>query len=297
VGIGTGKCVNDECEDQNYHYCPGGTNEGEWNLSTNGCGFPEDNFNGGCNATGGEAFDSVSCGEKICGTAMLEVYAGSQRRDTDWFSLVLTEDTMVTMSGTAEFAWVMGMGDNHGDDSCANYNYYFWGGAYIVTDACTSGVADVCVHAGTWWIAVVPQWGGTIPCLDYELTVECEAPCQIACCIGNCVCIETDEDTCQLNPNGVQGTDTNGVPVTTCGLADCCIPCDLGEEFACNTEQTVDNTVNSYTANPPMSCASGDSIGLFWWWFVAEYDSVQISTCNSVPAQGGDSVFALYEGD
>jgi hypothetical protein len=46
-----------------------------------------------------------------------------------------------------------------------------------------------------------------------------------------------------------------------------------------------------------MSCATGDSIGVFWWWFTPESDSVQISTCNSDPGLGGDSVFALYEGD
>ena len=299
VGLGTGKCAyypglgGDYCEDQNYHYCPGGTEEGEWDLPTNGCGFPEDNYNGGCNATGGEAFGSVSCGETICGTAMLEVYGGQQRRDTDWYELVITEDTLVTMHGTAEFDWVMGMGHNHGDDSCANYDYYFWGGAYIVTDACTSGIADVCIHAGTWWIAVVPVWGGTIPCLDYEFTVECETPCQIACCIGNDVCIHTDQDTCEGTPMGAP-QDT-----TSCGLVDCAWACDGDPlyEFPCNTEQNVDNTVNSEMANPPMSCASGDSIGLMWWWFTAENDSVQIATCNSVPAQGGDSVFALYSGD
>ena len=72
VGKGTGHCLGGICDDQHYHYCrdPGHTDEGEWNLTTNGCGLPEDNYNGGCDApVAGGAFATISCGQTLCGTA------------------------------------------------------------------------------------------------------------------------------------------------------------------------------------------------------------------------------------
>jgi hypothetical protein len=295
VGLGTGKCLYSLgiCEDQDYHACRDGTwtNEGEWDLPTNGCGFPEDSYNGGCSALGGPAFSIVSCGEKICGTSMLTVYAGSTRRDTDWYELIITEPTRVTIHGTAEFDFVLGLGHNHGDDSCDNFDYYFWAGHYIVEDSCVKGTASACVHPGTWWIAAVPQWAATSPCLDYEFVVECEAPCHVACCTGYDQCEETDEDTCEFIYGGVVKGDD-------CASTDCSSGCDVAAEQPCNSVlNPLDNTGNSDSALPAMNCATGESVGVKWFWFQAQSDSVQISTCSSLPELGGDSVFALYEGD
>jgi hypothetical protein len=293
-GIGTGHCLYSEwyCEDQDYHYCPMGTDEGEWNNYPNGCGFPQDVYNGGCHADGDPVFSSITCGETVCGTSMMVVYSGSQRRDTDWYELVITEPTKVTIRGTAEFDWAIGLAHNHGDENCDDLGEsLFWDGHWGHDDACVQVQTDACLHPGTWWIVAVPLWGSSIPCLDYVLTVECESPCSVPCCVGNDVCVETDHDTCEVSGGTL-------LPFETCSYpgVDCTYGCP-GTEFPCNAEQVVDNTVNSDTAKPSMSCATGDSIGLFWWWFTAESDSVQISTCNSNPGLGGDSVFALYEGD
>ena len=196
------------------------------------------------------------------------------------------------MHGTAEFDWVFGLARNHGNDDCWVFDYYFWGGHYAVPDACVKATATACVHPGTWWIAVVPQWSQTIPCLDYELTVECEAPCHIACCIGNCECLDTDEDTCEFTqyPSGFYGANMGD----DCSTTDCCP--GVPTELQCNSYNEVDNSVNSDVMYPPPSCGTGFNIGSLWFWFTATHDSVQVSTCNSDPP-AWDSVFAMYSGD
>ena len=304
VGIGTGHCDRDGyCENQNFHACrlplsatfPRVWEEGEWELDTNGCGFPNDNYNGGCNATSGPVFQAIECGDTICGTVMEEQYSGSQRRDTDWYQLVLTQPTRVTMHGTAEFDFVFGLARNHGNDNCAEYDYYFWGGHYAVPDACEKGTAEACIGVGTWWIAVVPQWNQLIPCMDYELAVECDAPCHIACCTGNNICEDIDEDTCEftLYPSGFYGARVGDDCAAVPGI--CAWGCP-GDVKTCNSYTQVDNSVNSDYMNPSPSCGTGFNIGTLWFNFVATHDSVRISTCNSL-APAWDSVFALYSGD
>ncbi len=298
-GLGTGWCLTWSefiCDDQHYHYCPMGTDEGEWTLPDSWCGIPDDSYNGGCLASGGPAFSSIACGETVCGTSMNVSYMGSpsSRRDEDWYRLVITEPTKVTVSGRAEmFYWIIGVAENHGVDNCDDWEWSdaIWSGHYASEPGCEWSEAEACLHPGIWWVYMIPQWSAATECQDYVLTVECESPCSVPCCMGNDVCVETDHDTCEVS-GGVL------LPFESCidAGAACTYGCP-GAEFPCNTEQTIDNTVNSTTALPPMSCATGDSSGLFWWWFTAESDSVQISTCNSDPGLGGDSVFALYEGD
>ena len=69
-----------------------------------------------------------------------------------------------------------------------------------------------------------------------------------------------------------------------------------GTNTPCNSYTQKDNSVNSDIADPAMSCAGGQSIGVLWFWFTATHDSVRVSTCNSL-APAWDSVFALYSGD
>ncbi len=295
----TGHCEGGFCENQAFHYCadPGDTNEGEWHLGLNatsgdpqGCGVLEDNFNGGCNATSGAVFSTITCGETVCGTGTVRAFSGSTLRDTDWYEFVAVAPTRITMYATAEFEMVFGLGRNHGDDNCANYDYYFWGGHYAVVDPCVKGTATACIGPGTWWIAVVPTFEqGQIPCLDYEMYVECDTPCSIGCCIGNDVCTETDEDTCQF---GLLGS----IAGASCTPGLCVWGCP-GDPVTCNVQETVDNSLETDFANPVMSCGTGTQIGVLWYWFEATYDSVLISTCNSLPIEGGDSNFALYSGD
>lgn len=62
-----------------------------------------DAFNGGCNSTP-NVFDSISCGQTICGEyGTFQSATGSNVRDTDWYTFVLGRRTTVTWSasGTA----------------------------------------------------------------------------------------------------------------------------------------------------------------------------------------------------
>ena len=306
-GTPTGTCEGGYyCEDQNFHACrdPGFTDEGEWTLdgaqgyTGGGCGIPEDMYNGGCNVPlDPHGYHSpIACGETVCGTAAKFEYSGNSLRDTDWYQIQITEPTLLTMHATAEFDMVMGMARNHGNWDCTEYDFYYWGGHYEAVEACVKATASACVGVGTWWIAVVPQWDPqpAIPCLDYELSLECDSPCHVACCIGNNVCIETDDDTCEFTlwPSGFTG----GINPGDCEPGLCAWGCP-GEELECNGFYERDNSVNMEVMNPSPSCGSGQNVGVLWFNFVAtEYDSVRISTCNSV-GTASDSVFALYSGD
>ena len=99
-----------------------------------------DDTNGGCCCEGIPAFEPIACDETVCGTS----WGDGGFRDTDWYELVITEPTRVTIHGTAEFNLVLGLGNNHGDDNCDNYDYYYWGGHYVVEDACVKGTATAC---------------------------------------------------------------------------------------------------------------------------------------------------------
>ena len=66
---------------------------------------------------------------------------------------------------------------------------------------------------------------------------------------------------------------------------------------ACGDVITIDNTTNEITPNPLATCRFGNGqIGVEWFSFVATADSVNINTCNSIAALGGNSTIALYSG-
>ena len=86
---------------------------------------------------------------------------------------------------------------------------------------------------------------------DYVLHLECEAPCHVPCCIGNCECVEVsyseclyDEETC--GP-GHYGGAPQDVPDCTPDL--CCPP--YPDPLLCNSDNTIDNSDNPLIANPP----------------------------------------------
>ncbi len=142
------------------------------------CGQPDDITNGGCNSTP-PIFTTIECGARICGT----IGTAGGIRDTDWYELVLSEQTFVVWSATAQFDALVGIVNNGGVPDCAGVTGFL---AFDTPVACTPGTTVACLEAGTYWFFVSSLGFDGVPCgAQYfaELTCQpCPEPCDIPAC-------------------------------------------------------------------------------------------------------------------
>lgn len=142
--------------------------------------------NGGCNSTPTPLFTALACGQTYYGTAWTnpEAPAGTPARDTDWYEIVLTEETEVTWGGESELnGFVYGLVNTGGSGNCADATALTPVG--IVGDpACADASASftTTLAPGTWWFfAAGPAGGGetVVPCTGvpngrrYYATLTC----------------------------------------------------------------------------------------------------------------------------
>lgn len=182
--------------------CPCSYTSGGNTPESEPCG---DDFNGGCLNNGSPTYESIACGASISGT----VWADAGTRDTDWFELVVTENTTIEV----DFGGAPPMVASLFDD-CANI------GTPLVTEttlACGSGTLTYAVTPGTYLLALFPQTFFGYPCgsggNDYDVTVTyCEPPA-----VNPCL---TSADTwVDLNNNGAAPcNDGNGCTPTDAGF-------------------------------------------------------------------------------
>ena len=153
---------------------PGAILEGE------ACG---DDTNGGCENPL-PAFTTVQIDDVVHGTA----WALGGQRDTDWFELVLVEDTVVTLNLDAEFTFLMGFAETNpaGSGDCADATDFVV--PFAAGEACTTGIVTVVLAPGTWWPFVAPLGYDGLPCPegvtaanDYVLSITGAAPCPWDC--------------------------------------------------------------------------------------------------------------------
>ncbi len=132
--------------------------------------------------------------------------ASSNYRDTDWYRLVLTAETLVTWTGTATFDLTVAIMDNGGVPGACTLNF-------LVSDTAVAGAtasASTTLPAGTWLL-----WAGTsafsgVPCgSPYNVEVICASSTPGACCDpqdGSCSVVP---ETACLEGGGVfAGTGT-----------------------------------------------------------------------------------------
>ncbi len=153
---------------------PGSIPEGE------PCG---DDTNGGCD-TPKPMFTPVQLDDIVQGTA----WAALGTRDTDWYELVLTADTAVTLSVEAEFPFIVGIAetDPAGSGSCFDTTGFIEPAA--VGDTCGTAEVTVVLGPGTWWPFVAPSVFDGLPCPegvsaanDYTLSVTGVLACPWDC--------------------------------------------------------------------------------------------------------------------
>ncbi len=150
---------------------PGGVPEGEPM-----CG-PEyqDNYNGGCNwpdtsPTPGYHFQSVNCGDILCGEAGYYDYGTSEARDMDWYRISVPDTTYLGLSVTSAFdtaAWIM-----DGASDCASPVVL----ASRSSAECQEVSIGTVVSPGAYWLVIAPHTTDDPPCgTDYVAYVSCGA--------------------------------------------------------------------------------------------------------------------------
>ncbi|MHC4844283.1 MAG: hypothetical protein ACYTEE_10815, partial [Planctomycetota bacterium] len=106
-----------------------------------------DDTNGGCNMDI-PAFEPISCGQTVCGTA----WDANDRRDTDWYEVVITEDSELTWTVEAEFPVVIGLAesDNPGSGDCNDITGYLE--PYELGNPCQEvSITTDCLPPGRHW--------------------------------------------------------------------------------------------------------------------------------------------------
>ncbi|MCX6601520.1 MAG: proprotein convertase P-domain-containing protein [bacterium] len=127
---------------------------------------------GGCNnvGPGGVAsYDTIQCGDTVCGLGFTYVRQGSTYRDTDWYRFTLSERSRIKATVYAEFnvsVYIL-------NAVCPASVLYSTSGF-----ACdTTELSVVCIDAGTYTLWVAPSDFNGIPVpLTYRVVLDCE-PC------------------------------------------------------------------------------------------------------------------------
>ena len=168
----TGQCL--ECG-------PDAISENEPNCGLDAAGEYDDFVNGGCYAAE-PRFTSIELGTTICGTAAMNTTTGV--RDTDWYELVLTEETDILWMFSSEFRSIFGIVDNAGVPDCAAAHCFLIragaGPFHDGDDDCFVQRMPVLLPAGTWWFYVSPVFQEDTACeLPYTSRVVVRQPADV----------------------------------------------------------------------------------------------------------------------
>ncbi|MDH3889548.1 MAG: hypothetical protein OEV49_00565 [candidate division Zixibacteria bacterium] len=133
-----------------------------WKPELEPCGGDD---NGGCNMPV-PTFEPIDCGDTICGTA----WADGGSRDTDWYEFTLTGPVFITVTGQADFDFVLGFVDTADCALASSVDPAVAGAACDVIS--TSRVAG----PGTYWVFAAPNTGTGVNCgqnHEYWFALEC----------------------------------------------------------------------------------------------------------------------------
>jgi hypothetical protein len=166
--------------------CPEGAG-----LESEACG---EDLNGGCNATPMPVFESINCGDLICGT----IWADGGTRDTDWYLLTLYSETVITLTGSGNFDFVIGFVDTSDCGLAAALDPYATGAPNTIqTISRTAG-------PGTYVAFVSHQLYEGSPCgnaNDYWILLDCPE--------GPVTWVSADPESGTIAPGGSFPMDIN----------------------------------------------------------------------------------------
>jgi len=150
---------------------PDATLEDEPNCGLNDAGVPDDFVNGGCNSPE-PRFISIVLEETVCGLTAMNTDTGA--RDTDWYELVLTEETHVIWRVVPENRVFIGIVDNGGVPDCAEASCFL---TRAEGGLCFPQIATAVLPPGTWWLYVAPFFQDEAACeFAYTATALVRVP-------------------------------------------------------------------------------------------------------------------------
>jgi len=199
-------------------FCPpGAIDENEPN-----CGVP-DTFNGGCN-NDPPVFSPIELGDTYCGTARWDGFT----RDTDWYEVVVTEETTFTWTVEGNFNVVAGLvatipaGSDDCNDMTGGFAYFDLGAPCEVVSVTTDPMPP-----GTYWFFVAPDFNNPLfDCNDYVATLSGEQFGTGACCLGT-RCVDVNAAECAEMGGWYSGSGTQcttGSPMVYLGRPGMAIP-------------------------------------------------------------------------
>jgi hypothetical protein len=253
---------------------PGGVDEGE------PCG---DDTNGGCNMDT-PVFEALDCDSTKCGT----YWADASLRDTDWYEVVTTVDTIFTMDlvgGEFPLGTVFGLIEQTvpGVPGCDNTTGYLNPYAFPLECDPATVVTD-CMPAGTYYFFVTTGGWGDYPCtMDYAFSLTCE-PCSTptgACCdAGTCMPDMTEAD-CLASYAGPWfegvGCDPNPCPIPPAN-DDCADAEYLGDTYPVSV--TFDNSLATDDITTPCGVYSGPWKNV-WYTVMGTGNTMTATTCTA----------------
>ncbi len=275
---GTWLGANTDCSECPVNCPPGYTQEQE------PCG---DDTNGGCNMAS-PTFEPVSCGTQLCGTAWFD----GSTRDTDWYEIVVTEETEITMTVTTDFAGVFGFIEQYapGVPGCDNITGYI--NPYAVTTPGVPSTLSLCVGPGTYYLFVATTFDTPVDCPAlYLMDITCQ-PCTLprgACCLSDGTCVDNTLESECAQMGGIiwyDGVACSSDPCPTLPDNDDCINATpIGEVV----DLAFDTTFATYDG-PGQCVFSGGNI---WYCYTATCTGyATISLCGS----SFDTKLAVYDG-
>ncbi len=156
------------------------------------CAPPTEAVNAGCDASV-PSFELISCGVPVCGTSG----GDSGSPDSDWYSIDVFENTEISTTISAEFAFEFRIfrPGPAGDPCGAELTSL----GFVTDVACGVATTSVCVEPGAYLLRMAPQPSAEIPCgRRYSIETSC-SPCFIpangACCLGE-MCVQTTSGAC-----------------------------------------------------------------------------------------------------
>ncbi len=239
--------------------CPTGAT-----VESEGCG---NDTNGGCNSDPA-VYDSISCGETVCGTA----WADGGNRDTDWYQFTLTDYSQVTFDVEADFpasTYIFEVLD------CATSDYDMYANA--TGDPCTPFqiTADV-MYPGTYVFWIGNQEFDGYACgthNDYVVTMTCTTITEGACC--NPADQTCTDSTTQSACSAMYGGTGVWKPGETCGQ-DTCPPVNDECENAIDITGTYPVSVTGTSYGATEDCHAVLGWDAVWYKFDVPYTSNKV---------------------
>ena len=236
---------------------PGGIAEGETVCSDE----YDDVYNGGCNADP-IVFQTVNCGDVICGTTGNFVVGTTNTRDTDWFELTLTEPKVVTFTVEGEFGKLIYIIQPGSPDPCDDAIDM----ATASTERCIDAVASATLDVGTYWLFVAPNVFTGIACgTPYNATIVCEdLPTGRCCYNGGDDCAVGTYLECQaLSGVWAEGIDCTEpcpiIPPCEISYSDCGTLVDTPDDYISNVTF---GDINNSTGPEPCPTSYGNYLNL-----------------------------------